>query len=296
MREGIDHLGSTVRDSFQRLLCVHQCLALHLLQVAVGEVAALDALHLSQTGLDGFLLAAEGQLGYGSEYLQSGIIEGHACRHSHHDDVLVHQRVQVASLAVGEQGVSNVEGRSVGIVVCRTAAYLRLNLNDGYRHLDAYELSLAGRGHGLYVALGYRSRLHASEGLFEQRLQLVGIDVATENESHIRGHVVFLVERFHVAQSRILQIFRRTDDGLSVGMVLEDGAQGFFQSLTHAVGRTVLLFVHILQLTLEPSEHGVDESFGVQPAPLLHELRQKRVVVVGHVVARAGIQTAATIA
>ena len=175
--------------------------------------------------------------------------------------------------------------------------YQRLSPYDGDRQLDFHLLTLTNGRHGRRRTLGDWARLYLTEGLLQQGDErAVGRDVTAENQAHVRGHIVFLVEGIHVAQSRVLQVVGGADDRLSIGVVLEQHLQCFLHSITQLIGRAVLLLIHILQLSLESAEHGVYQSFRVQPAPLCHELWQEGVVIEGHVIARAGIQARAAIA
>ena len=210
--------------------------------------------------------------------------------------MFIDQRVKQSGLAVRQQGVGHLQGYSVGLIFRRCLIDQRLDAKERYRQLDLVFLARRDVGHRTVAALWGRSRLHTSESLFQQgRQRGVGCDVAAENQAHVRRHIVFLEERRHIRQARILQVLRRTDDGIGIRLLLEHRAEDFLLHIAEAVGRTVLLFVDVLQLALEASEHGLHQALGVQPAPLLHKLRQEGVVVVGHVVTGAGVEPAAAI-
>ena len=210
--------------------------------------------------------------------------------------MLVCQRIQQSGLAVGEQSVSQIKGIGVGLILRGGLIDQCLHADNRHGQLDFVALTCLDVRHGTIAALGHRTRLHTTESLFQQgRQRVIDRDVAAEDESHVRRHIVLLVERCHVRQPRILQILRRAEDGIGVRLFLEDGSHDSVHGIAHAVGRTVLLLVDVLQLALETTEHGVHQSLGVQPAPLLDELWQEGVVVVGHIVARTGIQSAAAI-
>ena len=84
------------------------------------------------------------------------------------------------------------------------------------------------------------------------------------------------MECFHVRETRVLQVLCRTDDGVGIRLCLEDMAKYGFQKVArHLIRGAVLLLIHILQLALETTIDRSYQALRVQPAPLLHILRQE---------------------
>ena len=151
-------------------------------------------------------------------------------------------------------------------------------------------------GHGTADTLRHHTPWNSSERLFQQRGEgCVGMDVTTEYQPHVRCHIIFLVEGFHHRQLRVLQTFRRTEYRIGVGLILEDGAEDLLYGISSKVGCAVLFLIHVFQLTLESTEDGMEQPFGVQDAPLLDILRKEGVVIVSHVVTGRRIQSTAAI-
>ena len=56
----------------------------------------------------------------------------------------------------------------------------------------------------------------------------------------------------------------------------------------------IILLKHILQLGLESTENGINQSVRIQRQPAFHLISRKAIVVEGHVVTRSGIQSLTT--
>ena len=151
-------------------------------------------------------------------------------------------------------------------------------------------------GHGRYLANGLHALRNAPERALQQRHDAVGLEVAAEDDSHVRAHVILLVEAFHVRQLGVLQVLGASDDRIGIGLRAEKLLEHrLAQRGCHVVARPVLLLVDGLQLTLEHAEHGIDESVAVQLAPLLHVLRREHVVIESEVVRRSSVQSTTAI-
>ena len=142
------------------------------------------------------------------------------------------------------------------------------------------------------LALGQVFRLQTTEGLRYHRLRALRVEVAHEDKRHVVGHIPCVVEINQFAQTWVLQVLGQTNHIALVGAA---GVQLAEQLLTdmrlHIVLVHVVLLKHILQLRLESTEDGVNQTVGEDGQPLVHVRRGERVVVASHVVRREGIHT-----
>ncbi|CDC95889.1 unknown [Alistipes sp. CAG:268] len=132
---------------------------------------------------------------------------------------------------------------------------------------------------------------HVAEVLVDRGDHLVGIQVTREADGHVVGHVVGLVVVPDVGDRRILQVLLRPEHGLrAVGMVGEErGIEGLPYLAAVLCERHVLLLVDGLQLGVEPADHGIAETVGLDLRPVLDLVRGDVLDVDGHVLRRIGV-------
>ncbi len=87
-------------------------------------------------------------------------------------------------------------------------------------------------------------------------------------------------------------MFRQTDNITLVGVPCIDlGEQVLTDMRLHIVLIHIVLLEDILQLRLESTEDGVNQTIGVDCQPLIHVRSGERVVVAGHVVTGESVHT-----
>ena len=295
-RHGCHHQLAALGDGLQFLLVFTGNRLLDGLQLFVGEFTILEFLNLLETQILGSLDLAQ-QLGYDHHGKARSLVQGHVGRHRHIDTVLVGQLVEQTRLVIIiEQAQCHLHRRSVGIIVGRATEHHRTHADNRYRE-EEFLLGLAvNRGcHNLFT-----HRLDATfqlaESTFQQGQQRLGIDVTRENQTHIRSHIVFLVEGLHVRLTRILQVLGAADNWIGIRCARQELAGNLLQHHgSGVIAVHVLLFIDRLQLTLEQAEDGMHETMAVQFAPLLNELGRKSVVIIGEIIGCARIQFRAAI-
>ena len=149
--------------------------------------------------------------------------------------------------------------------------------------------------HFVLTALGQLFRLQTRERLLNHRLGGLCVEVAHENQCHVVGHIPCVVELNQFGETRVLQVLGFADDVTLVGVTFVNHLHGLLLPLRRGlVGVHVILFEHILQLSLERTEYGVNQSVRENGQPAIHLSRREGVMISRQVVAGEGVDALGT--
>ena len=228
--------------------------------------------------------------GDGVDHDDTGVAHGVLSGTYAHDVTVELQLVEdTGLLRVGEQFAADLQRYFVLVVRGYTV------VDEGQHGVVVYLGALLGAafelGHGLFLAVDFGPAGDTLEFLANQGDSRLGVDVTHEDNRHVLRAVPGVVELDELAQLGVLQVLGQTDDGAGIGV----GAEGLLvdelaQARTAVVVVHVVLLIYGLELGLESAEHGIDEALGVNLEPLLELRRGERVVILGLVEARAGVQ------
>ena len=107
----------------------------------------------------------------------------------------------------------------------------------------------------------------------DERDGLLDVDVSRDQDGHVIGHVVGVVELVHSLEGRVLQMLDRAQGSVPVRVgLVELLGDGFADHSSLVVHRAVFLFVDGLQFGLEEAKDRLVEAFGLDFCPLLQTI------------------------
>ena len=274
------------------LFAVHQVVHLDALQQFVAEAALLHAVEGGPDEfLGGFVLLAE-QLGDVEDDVGAGVLQGEGDEAGGHQLALGGQLVQ-AAVTAGQDTAHHLQRQLVLVVGFHAGEDHQAHLDGGLLHL--LDHLLLKRGQLPLWLLHGPAFGPAAEVFLGHLLRLLHVEVAHQDERHVRGHVVFVIEALHGRGLRVLQVTVPADDVAAVGVLAEAlGEDVAAEGVGHFVGVEVALLVDGFQLALEEAVDGVAEALGIHLHPILQLVAGQDVVVDGVVVVGAGVEARAT--
>ena len=137
--------------------------------------------------------------------------------------------------------------------------------------------------------------MQTAEGLCNHRLRALGIEVTHNDERHVVWHIPCVVELNQARQTRVLEVLRQTDHVTLVRRTFVHILHQFLLCLRRRfVGVHVVLLKHVLQLSLERTEHRINQTVGEDRQPAVHLCCWERVVVRREVIGRVSVHTLGT--
>ena len=288
--EGLAHGGHAGGVGFQRLL-------LALLEVIddgrndpVLELAGADVRDLVQQQLLDFRQCLA-LLGHTPQALRAVVVqELRRGAGGLHGLGLVQVDVDQAGGTVVQDHVHQHQGLLVRMAIGHSAEgnlhFLFAQILDGFA-LNALDLLFNPR-----TDLRHVLALPLAKMLGDGGNGLVDVDVATDEDAHVVGHVVGVEVILDIDQGRVLQVLGVADSGLlAIGVLLvQQAPHGVVGDAVTVVQALVLLFVHGFQLGVEQPEDRVDEAAGLDGGPLLQSVGRQADLVDGFFMPGVGVQ------
>ena len=136
-----------------------------------------------------------------------------------------------------------------------------------------------------------RARLPGTEILVDSGHSLVGIEVAGQTDGYVVGHVVAVEIVLDVDNTRIFQVFLRTDSCLcTIGMRGIKFLPECNPLLIAVIGKTdIILLIHCFQLSVEAADDHVLEAVGLNLCPCVDLIVGNVLLITGDIVARVSV-------
>ena len=204
--------------------------------------------------------------------------------HSHRDLTIEHELIEQTGLhAVVEQRHNELKRSSIFV----SHLYTLITPNDHWviPHLVVIR-RIAGKAYFLIgFALGDSVIHKTAESLLNEGLGSLSIEVTYDDKRHVRGHIPSVVKLNQLAQARVLQMLRFTDYREFVRVTLiELLEEGVLHLRVGVVRIHIVLLKHVFKLSLERTEHGINQTLREDGEPFLHLISGEGIVVARHVV------------
>ena len=204
--------------------------------------------------------------------------------HSHRDLTIEHEFIEQTGLhAVVEQRHNELKRSSIFV----SHLYTLITPNDHWviAHLVVV-CGIACKAH-LLIGLALRdSMIHeTAEGLLNEGLGSLCIEVTYDDKRHVRGHIPSVVKLNQLAQAGVLQMLGLTNYRQFVRVTLIELLEERVLHLRVGVVRIhIVLLKHVFKLSLERTENGINQTLREDGEPFLHLISGEGVVVARHVV------------
>ena len=212
-----------------------------------------------------------------------------------HLHLLVQVQVEDTGLAIAQHIFDNGQRIALqvrGFLGQPTHPYLLSLLSDN-RSIGRSRQGMLHREYGLTdISTGFP----LTEILLQNGYRLVRVEVACHTDSHIVGYIPLSEIILDIGNRRVLQVVLRTDGGLcTVGVRWGQLLAQSTENLVAIVGQIeIILLIDGLQLGVEPTNHHVLETVGLNLRPVLNLVAGDILRIAGDVVGRKGVGTLST--